>query len=238
MKADSPRFLRQAKLVSRKSLLGKTIAIVGLGGLGCPAAEYLGAAGVGKILLVDRDVVGMSNLNRQFLYSERDASGEKAVVAKKALSKKYPDTEFVSVVGSVNDFSKFSPSVVLDCTDNLESRRGINSFFTRKKIPVVYGGAIGWTGAVSSFVPGGFCLECFLSGKGRDETCENAGIVGPVAGAIGCMQAIEALKILSGKGANPKGVRYFDFLSGENWLVPVKRNVKCPVCSGVWGKKK
>ncbi len=208
----------------------KTIAIIGLGGLGCPSAEYLGAAGVGKIFLVDRDVIELSNLNRQFLYSEKSVSREKAFVAKETLSEKYPDTEFVSVVGSVKALSEFSLSVVLDCTDTLESRREINSFFTRKKIPVVYGSALGWTGAVSSLVPGGFCLECFLHGKGKNWACETSGIVGPVAGAIGCMQAMDALKILSGKMKKPEGIRYFDFLSGENWLVPVRKRKDCPVC--------
>ena len=238
MRVDSSRFLRQEKLVPRKVLSDKTVAIIGLGGLGCPAAEYLGASGLGKIFLVDRDVVEISNLNRQFLYSERDVSKEKAKVAAKVLSGKYPDTEFFPVVGSSRDVLEASPSVVLDCTDNLESRKDINSVFVGREIPVVYGSALGWTGAVSSFVPGGFCLECFLCGKGKDEACETQGIVGPVAGAIGCLQAIDALKILSGKLKKPKGIRYFDFFSGENWLVKVTRDKNCRVCSKSGGRKK
>ncbi|MFH0962056.1 MAG: HesA/MoeB/ThiF family protein [archaeon] len=231
-------YLRQKKLLDRSRLSGASVAIVGLGGLGCPAAAYLAMAGIGKLFLIDRDVVEESNLNRQFLYSEGDVGREKATVAAEKLWELSPGVEIVPIVGDgVRALGKISLDCVLDCTDNLESRLGLSKLCQVKKIPVVFGSAVGWTGSVAVFAPGSFCLSCFIGAGKKPDSCGEMGIVGPVAGAIGALQAVEALKIISkrpdGKAAR-RGVRYFDFLSGKNWLVRVKKRADCPVC----GKKR
>lgn len=227
------RFSRQKKLLPQEKLSKSAVAIVGLGGVGLPAASYLAGAGVGRIFLIDRDVIEESNLNRQLLYSEKDLGGEKAHVAKRALLSIAPkSSEIKSIVGDENALLKIRPDIVLDCTDSIDSRAKVASISWKRGIPCVLGSASGWAGSVAAFVPPkGFCFSCFSGKLGgpAEESCLEKGIVGPVSGAIGSIQACEALKIIAGQKAQ-KGVRYFDFLSGKSWFVRVSKNKSCPVC--------
>jgi molybdopterin/thiamine biosynthesis adenylyltransferase len=244
------RYLRQDGLIKQDKVSRAEVIVVGVGGLGTPAAAYLAMAGVRKLTLIDRDIVELHNLNRQLLFGEKDINEPKAEVAARVLRETNPEVEIVPVVEDLETIrDSISADCILDCTDNIKTKLLLNEISVKKEIPLVVGAAVGWQGSIMTVLPGEFCLSCFLGerlGEADPLSCEGVGIVGPVAGALGCIQAAEALKIVSGEVFKQMattisagktavdGVTYFDFLEGKSWFVKVKKEPNCPVC----GKKK
>ncbi len=223
--------------------------IVGCGALGCPSADLLARAGVGKITLIDRDLVEYSNLHRQTLFCDADARDQlpKAQAAKNRLLAVNPEIEVDAVVA---DFGAYDadrivlhgklgkPDVLLDGTDNFETRFLINDLSVMHTIPYVYGGAIATRGMAAVFIPGKTpCLRCLFSSPppaGSQPTCESAGVFAPVSAIIASYQASEALKLLIGAHDRVMGsMLEFDLWEGTRRRLELAGLIdpECPCCS-------
>ena len=213
--------------------------VVGLGGLGVPAAVYLASAGVGKIGIVDFDPVELSNLQRQFLFSEADLGRRKVEVAKEKLSRVNPNVNVVTHavrLDSTNAMKIIAQyDVVLDATDNVPSRYLINDACVLKDKPDVYAGVIGFNGQASVFhASRGPCYRCLFSQPpptNSVKSCEEAGVLNVMPGIMGCIQANQAIGIILGKGT-PLIRRLLVFNGLDNTFDEVKfrKNSSCAVC--------
>ena len=222
--------------------------IVGCGALGCPSADLLARAGVGKLTLIDRDLVECSNLHRQILFANQDAVDQvpKAVAAKRRLQSVNPEIEIEAVVADFNAYdaehmimhSRFGkPDVILDGTDNFETRFLINDLSVMHTIPYVYGGAISTKGMAAVFVPTKTpCLRCLMStppSAGSQPTCETAGVFAPVSAIIGAYQASETLKLLIGADDRVmSSLLEFDLWEGQRRRMKLAalKDPQCPCC--------
>jgi sulfur carrier protein ThiS adenylyltransferase len=226
---------------AQERLKNSTAVIVGLGGLGCPASLYLAAAGFGKLILIDGDEIELSNLQRQILFRESDVGSLKAKVASKRLSKLNPKVAFdvllenvdrQDLVGLVDE-----AAVILDCTDNMETRQEINRTAVAYNKPLISAAAMGWEGQlleIRTDIDGAACLACAYGLEDAEPllNCSTAGVMGPVLGVMGSMQAIRAIQIAAGNSAIAEsGISRFDGKSGSwtNFGLPSKAD--CPVCS-------
>ena len=190
--------------------LGKsTVAVVGIGALGSNSAELLARAGIGSLILIDRDVVELSNLQRQRLFDENDVGKPKALAAKEHLAKINSEIKIEFLIDDLNfeNIGKIfnrKPDLILDCTDNLETRFLINDFSVKNEIPFIYSSAVGSKGYVFDIIPGKTpCLRCFLKEAAQLDTCETAGVLNAITSLISTMQASEAIKILLNKKFMP-----------------------------------
>lgn len=225
---DFRRYARQTILpeigVHGQAMLRDSAAlIVGCGGLGCAAAPYLAGAGVGRLVLVDDDVIEASNLQRQLLFRTADVGRPKAEVAAAALRALNPEVAVEAHVARVTrdevERQAREVDVVLDCSDNFATRYAINAACVRTRRPLVSGAAIRFEGqlAVFDLRRGGPCYACLYpeSANLQGERCEDAGILGPVVGTIGTLQALEAIKLLLGLGSTGGTLRAWNALSGQ-----------------------
>jgi molybdopterin/thiamine biosynthesis adenylyltransferase len=225
-----------------QSKLGDShVAIVGCGALGTVQAEALARAGAGRITLIDRDFVEESNLHRQFLYSERDVAEAmpKAAAAARRLGEINSTLEYRAAVadldsGSVAELLE-GVDLVLDGTDNFETRYLINDYCVEAGVPWIYGAAVGTYGIAMAILPGETaCLRCVYPEPpaGAQPTCETVGVLGSVTMLIGAIQAGEALKVLSGNGAMVRRT----ILSVDVWTGRIRetgvpeRDPGCPAC--------
>ncbi len=231
--------LPQIDLEGQERLAASRVLIVGLGGLGSPVALYLGAAGVGHLTLADFDRVEASNLQRQVIHTEARIGRPKAESARTALEALDPALE-VGVLEERLDRATLAGVVagmdlVLDCSDNFETRFAVNAACFAAGVPLVSGAAIRWEGQVASFSgrrPGP-CYRCLYPEDGHtDATCAANGIAAPVVGAIGCIQATEALKILVGAGRPLFGrLLLWDALNMDWRSLRLRPDPDCPVCA-------
>ncbi|MFC6439764.1 molybdopterin-synthase adenylyltransferase MoeB [Bowmanella sp. JS7-9] len=237
------RYSRQLMLPAmdfrgQETLLASKVLLIGVGGLGCAAAPYLVASGVGSLTLVDDDSIDRSNLQRQILFREADIGQSKAQQA--AVSLRQLNSEIdINVLQqrlTAEQLAILVPeySLVLDCTDNLVSRNAINAACVQARVPLVSGAAIRFEGQVASFSMQGddACYQCLSQLFGEQQlTCMEAGILSPVVGVIGSMQALEAVKILAGVGSALFGkLQLFDALTGQWRQFNLTKNDACPVC--------
>lgn len=213
-----------------------TVLIAGLGGLGSPIAVYLTAMGVGRLIIVDRDVVEATNLNRQILYTPSDLGKVKVEVAKSRLTDMNPEVEVEAHRMSVED-REFEPlvkksDILIDGLDGWRSRLVLNKLAVKYKKPLLHAAVESWYGQHMVVIPGRTpCLHCLFSNLG-DRSCTR--IVGPVAGSVGTFVAVQAAKLLSGKGDVGEGFLYvFDFKRNSFDKIRAKRNPNCPVCAGI-----
>ena len=214
--------------------------IVGCGALGTVIANNLARSGVGRIRIVDRDFVELDNLQRQVLFDEEDARRRlpKAVAAVKRLEKINSSIELEPVVRDVNPknveqlINGFS--VVLDATDNMETRFLLNDACVKGGIPLVYGAAVGSTGMTMLIVPGRTpCLRCFVEempAPGTLPTCETVGILNTVTGIVASLQSATALRLLIGAPDSPGHLLFVDVWKGEFNSLQIHRNEDCIVC--------
>lgn len=214
--------------------------IVGLGGLGSPAALYLAAAGVGTLSFADFDTVEVSNLQRQIAHTSARVGQLKTDSAKEACLQINSDChiETLNYALEAEELDKIIPdcTVVLDCSDNFPTRFAINEVCVRYKVPLVSGAAIRFDGQISVFdsrQPDSPCYRClYTDGDNSVDTCAQAGILGPVVGMVGCVQAIEAVKLMCGIGDSLAGrLVLFDGLSMEWNEIQLRKNPACPVCN-------
>ncbi|MDG4553706.1 MAG: molybdopterin-synthase adenylyltransferase MoeB [Candidatus Competibacter sp.] len=214
--------------------------IVGLGGLGSPVAMYLAAAGVGRLTLVDFDRVDLSNLQRQIVHRTADIGRPKVESARDTLLALNPLIEVVTLAKTLDDAELREQvrqaDVVVDACDNLLTRLAINAACVRMGVPLVTGAAIRLEGQVLVWRPGGegACYRClYRDADVPPETCAQTGVLAPVVGIIGSLQALEAIKVLSGLGETLAGrLLLLDAKRMEWRTVKVQRWPGCPVCGG------
>jgi adenylyltransferase/sulfurtransferase len=231
--------LPQVDVAGQEKLLASRALIVGAGGLGSPAAMYLAAAGVGHIAIADHDVVELSNLQRQLLHRDSDIGRPKADSARDTLHAINPDIAITPIEAQLQgaqltaEVSK--AGVVLDCSDNFNTRFAVNAACVSQQVPLVSGAAIRLQGQVSVFDAGKADSPCYrcLYGDGdeAEQTCAENGILAPLVGIIGSLQALEALKVLLDLGNTLSGrLIVFDGLAHEWRTLKLQRDPACPTC--------
>jgi len=225
---------------AQQKLAQASVLVIGLGGLGSPAALYLAAAGVGRLLLNDFDKVDLSNLQRQILYRESDVGAPKTEAAAKALAGINPGPVLEQFDGRLDEAALGEVigrcDLVLDGSDNFGTRFAVNKACVAAKKPLVSGAAIRYEGQLAVFDSrdaASPCYACLYQEMGEElEDCQRNGVLAPVTGVIGGLMAVEALKLLTGVGRPMTGklLRY-DALSGETRHTALKKDLACPVCA-------
>ena len=217
--------------------------MVGAGGLGCPAALYLAASGVGHLTLADADKVDLTNLQRQILYRSGDIGAVKVEAARAALSALNPDVEFELIEKRIDEKSVEplvrTSDVVLDCSDNFATRHAVNRACTRHRRPLVAGAAMRFDAQLMVFdlrKPDSPCYACLFPEDAQVEEvqCSVMGVFAPLTGAIGALQAMEAIKLLAGAGESLSGkLLLLDAKSADLRTVAVRRDASCAVCGAL-----
>ena len=233
--------LPQIDFNGQQKLKDAHVLIIGVGGLGSPAALYLASAGVGHLTLVDDDVVELSNLQRQIIHQDENIGDAKVQSAKSNLLKHNPLTNITTIQQKLDSASLqqqvIKADVVIDATDNFESRYLINLACVTQNTPLVSGAAIKFEGQLCVFTnqeSKSPCYNCLYpnTGDSSEETCSENGILSPVVGVIGCMQAIECIKLICGIGEPLSGrLLLFDGLAAEWRTVRFKKDNTCSVCN-------
>jgi molybdopterin/thiamine biosynthesis adenylyltransferase len=222
----------------QERLHASRVLVVGLGGLGSPAAMYLAAAGVGRLVLADFDAVDLSNLQRQILHTTERLGMPKADSARIALTALNPEVELVTVKRSLTGETLpglvADVDLVLDCSDNFATRFAVNAACVGARKPLVSGAAIRMEGQVAAFSgqPGGPCYQCLYPADGGiDETCTANGVLAPLVGIVGSIQATEAIKMLTGLGAPLTGrLLLLDAAAAEWRNLRLRADPACPIC--------
>ncbi|ECG9531836.1 HesA/MoeB/ThiF family protein [Salmonella enterica] len=241
---DFMRYSRQILLgdiaiEGQQKLLNSHVLIVGLSGLGSPAALYLAGAGIGKLTLVDDDDIHLSNLQRQILFTTDDIAHPKAQAAKLRLAQLNPGSKLIvlqqRLTGDVLKNAVAHADVVLDCTDNMATRQEINAACVALNTPLISASAVGFGGQLMVLTPPWEqgCYRCLWPDDVEPErNCRTAGIVGPVVGVMGTLQALEAIKLLSGIETPSGELRLFDGKTSQWRSLALRRASGCPVCGG------
>lgn len=233
--------LPQFGIAGQERLRAATVLIVGLGGLGSPVALYLAAAGVGRLLLADFDSVELSNLQRQIVHRTDHIGLTKAESARRTLHALNPDVELIAIEHALTVETLAAQlagvDLVVECSDNFATRFAVNAACYAARIPLVSGAAIRLEGQVTAFdgQPGGPCYRClYPETDGAEETtCTATGVLAPVVGIIGSVQATEAIKILAGLGAPLFGrLLLLDAFQMDWRTVRLRADPLCPVCGG------
>lgn len=242
---EPSRYARQERLpqigTAGQEALGKaTVAVIGLGALGSVGSDLLVRAGVGKVILLDRDVVEASNLQRQTLYTQADADAAlpKAIAAEARLAAVNPEVELevhatdltaANIQGLLS-----SADLILDGTDNFATRYLVNDYAVREQKAFVYAGVVGTYGMLGAILPEGPCLRCTWPEPpeaGEAPTCRSAGVLGPAVSVIAGWAASEAIKVLCGKSAEAfQGYRYLDLWQGTHQAIHASTDPACPCC--------
>ena len=225
-------------LAGQEALAEARVLVVGCGGLANPAALYLAGAGVGELVLADDDAVELSNLHRQVAFRGEDTGRPKAEALKAQLQALNPDISVQAHTLRVDadwlDREVALATVVLDCTDNFATRQNINQACVTHRTPLVSGAAIRMDGQLAVFdlrQPDSACYACvYGEGTDGDLACSQAGIVGPVVGTIGTLQALAAIQVLLGNPL-PATLRLFDGRTLSWREMRFHKDPACPVCS-------
>ncbi|WP_313454376.1 molybdopterin-synthase adenylyltransferase MoeB [Brevundimonas sp.] len=221
----------------QQALKRARVLIVGAGGVGGPAALYLAAAGVGTLGLIDHDAVALSNLQRQILFDTADVGRPKVEAAAMRLEGLNPHVAvqtFAERLTAENALARIEDfDLVLDGTDDFETRFLVNAACVVAGRPLVSGALGRWSGQVAVFA-GRPCYRCLVPQMPPDaETCARVGVVGALAGVVGSMAALEAIKVLTGAGQPLTGrLLLYDGLAGTARTVRIAPDPACPVCAG------
>ncbi|UGB03577.1 thiazole biosynthesis adenylyltransferase ThiF [Leclercia sp. G3L] len=241
---DFMRYSRQILLDDiaidgQQKLLASRVLLVGLGGLGAPAALYLAGAGIGTLVLADDDEVHLSNLQRQILFTTDDIAQPKAQVTQRRLQQLNPDIRLIALQtrldGKALEDEIARADVVLDCTDNMATRQAINAACVMLNTPLITASAVGFGGQMMVLTPpwAQGCYRCLWPEDDEPQrNCRTAGIVGPVVGVMGTLQALEAIKLLSGIETPRNALRLFDARAGSWRQLALQRASGCAVCGG------
>jgi adenylyltransferase/sulfurtransferase len=243
--AEIRRYSRQMLLAEvggkgQACLRAARVLVVGAGGLGGPAALYLTAAGVGTLGILDSDAVELSNLGRQLLYDTKDLDRPKVFAAQARLEALNPDVRVVPHLTRLAEANVRELvdgyDVVVEASDTLGTKFLVNEACVDGGIPLVVGAVAGWEGQLLVVRPGtSACYRCVYRGEpqaGTIPSCEVAGILGPVAGVVGSLQAVAALRLCLGLPTATDGGRllFYDGAAGETTTVTVQRDPGCPAC--------
>lgn len=239
MRYNRQIILRGFDFEGQEALKEARVLVVGLGGLGCSATQYLAGAGIGHLTLLDFDTVSVSNLQRQTLHSDATVGQPKVLSARDALARINPYIA-ITPVNALLDESEIHSLIaehdlVLDCTDNVSIRNQLNAGCFAAGVPLVSGAAIRMEGQITVFTyqEGEPCYRCLSRLFGENAlTCVEAGVMAPLIGVIGSLQAMEAIKLLAsyGKPASGKIVMY-DAMTCQFREMKLMRNPGCEVCS-------
>src|SRR2546427_2870807 len=246
MPAEIKRYSRhlilpEVGMAGQFKLKHSSALIIGAGGLGVPLTPYLGAAGVGRLGVVDFDVIHETNLQRQGLYGAKDGGRKKIEVAKERVAQINPNVDvqtYETRLTSDNALEILKDyDVVIDGTDNFPTRYLVNDATVLLNKPNVYGSIFRFEGQASVFLPGeGPCYRCLYPEPpppGEVPSCAEGGVLGILPGLIGCIQATEAVKLLLGQGSPLVGrLLLYDALAMSFREFKIRRNPKCPVCGG------
>jgi molybdopterin/thiamine biosynthesis adenylyltransferase len=231
--------LPQIGIEGQQKLRDAHVLIIGLGGLGSPAALYLATAGIGRLTLVDDDTVELSNLQRQIVHRTRNIGEKKVASARSNLLAINDEIDIITIDHRLDETALAQQiqlaDVVLDASDNFDTRFAINRACVAQKKPLVSGAAIQFEGQISVFdsrdehCP---CYNCLYPNKGEEDlTCSGNGILAPVVGIIGSMQALETIKLICQIGQPLYGrLLLFDALSLQWRTMNLKKDPGCPVC--------
>lgn len=232
--------LREVGGAGQRRLKDARVLVVGAGGLGAPALQYLAAAGVGTIGVIDDDVVDNSNLQRQVIHRDQSIGMPKVFSAEQEMKAQNP---FVVVKPyhrrlteeiAADLFKDYD--LILDGTDNFETRYLVNRMAVAAGLPLVSGALSQWEGQLSVFDPasGAPCYQCVFASAPAAElapSCAEAGVIGPLPGVIGSMMSVEAVKLLTGAGTPLRGQMFiYDALYGESRQITVSKRADCPIC--------
>ena len=237
------RYSRQISLLKigregQDKLASARVLLIGMGGLGSPATLYLASAGVGHLVLSDFDRVELSNLQRQVIHRESAIDQPKALSAKQTIASLNSDVEVTAIDWQLADDELADQvrqaDVVLDCSDNFETRFATNTACHANRTPLVSGAAIRFDGQLTTFdfqQESSACYHCLFGGEGFAESCAAEGILSPVVGVIGVMQALEAVKLITGVGETLTGrLLLFDGLESRFQEVRYGKDPGCHVC--------
>ncbi|MBI3271075.1 MAG: HesA/MoeB/ThiF family protein [Planctomycetes bacterium] len=225
----------------QRRLRDARVLVVGAGGLGCPAAIHLAAAGVGTLVLADFDVVDLSNLQRQVLHATRDVGRPKVESARARLRALAPGVRVEALARRLEarDAAELVRrfQVVVDGSDNFETKYALNAASVATGVPWIFGGILRFVGQVMTIRPGlGACYRCLFREPpppGCVASCQEAGVLGAIAGVIGSLQAAEALKLLLASGAPlTDRLLLYDGLESRFRTVRLRRDPECPDCGG------
>ena len=232
--------LREVGGAGQKRLKDARVLVIGAGGLGAPALQYLAAAGVGTIGVIDDDAVDNSNLQRQVIHRDQSIGMPKVFSAEQEMKAQNP---FVVVKPyhrrlteeiAADLFKDYD--LILDGTDNFETRYLVNRMAVAAGLPLVSGALSQWEGQLSVFDPasGAPCYQCVFASAPAAElapSCAEAGVIGPLPGVIGSMMSVEAVKLLTGAGTPLRGQMFiYDALYGESRQITVSKRADCPIC--------
>ncbi|MBM4208646.1 MAG: molybdopterin-synthase adenylyltransferase MoeB [Gammaproteobacteria bacterium] len=233
--------LPQCDIAGQEKLLAARVLIIGTGGLGSPAAMYLAAAGVGQLTLYDNDQVELSNLQRQIAHHTVDIGLNKAISTQATLKQLNPEVKVTAVAkrlqGELLMKEVKQADIVLDCSDNFATRFAINHACVEQKTPLVSGAAIRFEGQISVFTPGinnSPCYNCLYQNTEGEEqqNCAANGVIAPITGLVGSLQALEAIKLMINAGTTLTGrLLLIDGLSMTIRSMNFKKNPDCPTCS-------
>ena len=240
------RFSRQIMLptmdvAGQQELVAATVLIVGMGGLGCPAAMYLSAAGVGHLIIADDDTVEITNLQRQIAHEQSNLGESKVSSAETTLKGLNPDVRITQInnrlEGDLLEKVVVSADVVVDASDNFSTRFAVNQSCLKNKKPLVSGAAIRMEGQIAVFDSGNPespCYQCLYSECGDDDaSCSQNGVMAPLVGIIGSVQAMETIKLITGIGNSLVGRLLLLDATAMQWReMKLPRDPSCPACGG------
>lgn len=233
--------LQQVDIAGQEKLLNARVLIIGLGGLGSPVAMYLAASGVGHLVIVDHDKVELTNLQRQIVHTTASIGEDKATSATKQLKALNPDIAITAINRKLDEAGLLEQAraadVVVDASDNFATRFAVNRACVKAKKPLVSGAVVRFEGQVGVFrpdLPESPCYRClYAESNDPEEACAEFGVLAPVAGVIGSIQATETLKLLLGTGQTLTGrVLLLDALTMEWRELKLRKDPACPVCRG------
>jgi len=239
--------LPQIGVEGQQKLLSGRALVIGAGGLGSPVALYLASAGVGRIVLCDNEEVDLTNLQRQIVHRTESIGVKKVDSARKTLSGINPDVEVVPLAERVGDERlralAAQADVVIDGSDNFETRHAVNRVCVELRRPLVSGAAVRFDGQVAVFdlrTPHSPCYACLFpeQGESEDVRCAVMGVFAPLTGIVGSIQAAEALKLLSGTGETLDGkLMLLDALTMQVRTIKLAKDPACPVCGSANTRK-
>ncbi len=242
--ADFMRYSRQLLLEDiaqegQQRLMQSRVLIVGLGGLGSPAALWLAGAGIGTLVLADDDSVHISNLQPQIMFTNDDINSPNASSAEQRLKQLNPGVQLVALhqrlSGEALSQAVSEADLVLDCTDNMATRHAINAACVAQSTPLISASAVGFGGQMMVLTPPwqDGCYSCMWAEESEPErNCRNAGVLGPVVGVMGTLQALEAIKLLCGMEVRSDCLHLFDARAHQWRALARQRSASCPICGG------
>lgn len=227
-------------ITGQQRVLDSRVLVIGVGGLGSPVSLYLAAAGVGHLVLVDDDIVELTNLQRQIVHRQTTLGQQKTHSAAMALHELNNTIKVETIEHRLSEDEFFyqaqSADVIVDCTDNFSSRFLMNRISKQTKTPLVSAAAIRWEGQVSVYDPrqaGAPCYRCLYDESEGElqQSCSESGVIGPLLGMMGSIQAIETLKLLADTGKSLNGrLIVIDALTMQLREIQLKQAPACPVC--------